>query len=299
VTGWLAALLLAATAPTVAFTVSPRHRLVEGIATDGQTIWVSSVLDRAIIARRGNNTRTIELPVGVASPLGLAWDKQRQWLWIATDCPGLPGVTPCDSGALVAIDANGKLRASLKPAGALHAGDVSVGGGVVFVSDSQNGAVYRVEPSGQKLDLVVAPGVGKSAQGSALSPDGKWLIVADYSQGITRIDLTTGKRDLTLLGDKPLRGMDGLARAGDWYVGIQNGGSVGRLLAFRIIPEGLDVRVLAEGGGLADPTQLTVFKDTILVVADSGWAVADKPVEKPRIPAAILRYPWPWRNRGS
>jgi len=289
----LAALLLAATtaAPSVDFTVPIAHRLVEGIAGDGRTIWVSSIIDRTIIAVRGKSRRSIKLPDGVANPFGLAWDAQRQWLWIATDCPKVAGIAPCDSGALVAIDADGKLKARLKPETPLHAGDVSVGGGTVFVSDSQNGAVYRVGPPGQKLDTVVAPGVGRSAQGSALSPDGKSLVVSDYSQGITRIDLASGERTLVLLDGKSVRGVDGLARAGEWYVGIQNGGSVG-LIAFRVIDGALDLKVLAEGGVLADPTQLLVTRDAILVVADSGWATIDKPGSR-AAPATIARFPLP------
>jgi hypothetical protein len=160
----------------------------------------------------------------------------------------------------------------------------------VFVADSRNGAVYRV--AGDALVAVVAPGTGKSAQGSALSADGKVLIVADYSQGITRIDLASGKRELVLLDGKPVRGVDGLARAGDWYVGVQNGGSVGRLLAFRIVDGALDLKVLAEGGPLADPTQLLVTKDAILVVADSGWATIDTSSVR-RAPATIVRFPLP------
>ena len=134
--------------------------------------------------------------------------------------------------------------------------------------------------------------MGKSAQGSALSADGKSLIVADYSQGITRIDLASGKRELVLLDGKPIRGVDGIARAGDWYVGIQNGGSVGRLLAFRVVDGALDLKVLAEGGALADPTQLLVTADVILVVADSGWATIDKSLSR-ATPATIVRFALP------
>jgi hypothetical protein len=95
-----------------------------------------------------------------------------------------------------------------------------------------------------------------------------------------------------LIGGKPLRGVDGLARAGEWYVGIQNGGSVGRLLAFRIVDDALDLKVLAEGGILADPTQLAVTREAILVVADSGWATVAKPGPR-ATPATVARFDLP------
>lgn len=288
----LAALLLAATtaAPSVEFTLPIEHRLVEGIASDGRTIWVSSVIDRMIVARRDGRAREWILPGDVGEPLGMAWDARRGLLWIATDCLDLPGLEPCSTGALIAVDRGGRVRKRLAAPAPFHVGDVSARDGQVFVADSRNGAVYRV--SGDRLVAVVAPGVGKSAQGSALSPDGRSVVVADYSQGITRIDLASGTRELVLLDGKPLRGVDGLSRAGDWYVGIQNGGSVGRLLAFRVAGDVLDVKILAEGSALADPTQLVVTADAILVVADSGWATIDK--SGPRAtPATIVRYALP------
>ena len=185
-----AALLLAAAAPPpqTALVVPPAHRLVEGIATDGRTIFVSSVLDRQMLACRAACRPLVTLPAGL-HPMGMAWDARRQRLWIAADCPLLPGVTRCERGALVEVDARGRLRGRFAPAqGAFHPGDVSVGPGAVFVGDSLNGAVYRLRASAAALDTIVAPGLGKSSQGSALDPSGRHLIVADYALGIASID---------------------------------------------------------------------------------------------------------------
>jgi hypothetical protein len=220
----------------------------------------------------------------------MAWDAERQLLWIATDCLDIAGLTPCDRGALIAVDRGGRLRKRFAAPAPFHVGDVSVRDGEVFVADSRNGAVYRV--ADDKLVAIVPPGIGKSGQGSALAPDGKSLVVADYSQGITRIDLSSGDRKLVLLDGKPLRGVDGLARAGDWYVGVQNGGTVGRLLAFRIVDGALDLKTLAEGGALVDPTQLVATSDAILVVADSGWATIDQAIAR-TTPATIARFSLP------
>ncbi|HEX4694056.1 hypothetical protein [Sphingomonas sp.] len=288
----LAALLFAAAAapPSVDFTVPVTHRLIEGIASDGRTVWVSSVIDRTIIARRDGRQVESTLPDDVVQPLGMAWDAKAKLLWIATDCLDLAGLRKCDQGALIALDRTGMVRRRLSAPTPFHIGDVSATDGQVFVSDSRNGAVYRV--AGDRLVPLVAPGIGKSAQGSALTADGKSLIVADYSQGVIMIDLATGARTPVLLDGKPLRGVDGLARAGGWYVGVQNGGAVGRLLAFRIASGALEVQVLGEGGVLANPTQLLVTRDSILVVADSGWATVEKPGPR-AAPATIARFAVP------
>ena len=289
----LAALLLmaaAAAAPSTLFTIPAAHRLVEGIASDGDTIWVSSVLDRTILKRTNGRLKAIRLPEDVASPLGLAWDAQRKWLWIATDCPELPGVKPCASGELIALDSAGRVRARFKPDGPLHSGDVSVGGGNVFVSDSKTGAVYRIAPAGKEFETLVAPGVGKSAQGSALDPSGKRLIMADYSRGLFAIDLATRERVALLEEGKPVRGLDGLVRVGGQYFAIYNGSSPGRLIRFRLdgdkVVDGEAVDV-----ALPDPTQVAVRGGDLLIVANAGWETATRPAAGPREPAPIVAIP--------
>ncbi|MFA6032897.1 MAG: hypothetical protein WC889_08370 [Myxococcota bacterium] len=286
----LAALLLAAAAPATLFTIPAEHRLVEGIASDGETIWVSSVLDRTIVTRTGNRLRTIRLPDDLANPLGLAWDAGRGWLWIATDCPDLPGVARCASGSLVAIDRQARVRARFRPAEPLHGGDVSVGGGSVFVSDSRNGAIYRLAPGAKVLATLVAPGIGKSAQGSALEPGGKRLIVADYSQGLFAIDLATGRRTPLVEGGKRLRGLDGLIRVGDLYFAIYNGSSPARLIRFRLAGNTV-VDGEAMPVSLPDPTQIVARRGQLLIVANAGWERAAKADAGPRDPAPIVAVP--------
>ena len=205
-------MVAAALQPQTVVTVDPRHRLIEGVASDGKRIWVSSLIDRQILVCGRHCSTLATLPMGL-HPFAIAWDAQRKRLWVAADCPpGVPFIRACESGALLAFDPRGRLRARIGPsAGTFHPGDVSASSGQVFVSDSQNGAVYRLTPNGQVLSVIVPPGVGKSAQGSALDHASNRIVVADYSQGVTSIDLGTGAR--TLLpreNGKPLRGIDGV-----------------------------------------------------------------------------------------
>lgn len=288
----LLALTAAADAPEAVYSAPAQHRLVEGVATDGATIWLSSVLDRNILVRHAGAVTNIAMPAGTLHPLGMAWDARRKWLWVATDCPDLPGVAKCDSGALVALDRKGRLKAKLSAGPGFHPGDVSVAGGAVFVSDGLNGAVYRV--SGGTLDPLIAPGVARSAQGTALTADGKHLVVADYGRGIATIDLKTKMRTLLPMADgKPLRGLDGLVRVGADYYAIHNGSSPGSLIRFRISGAQIDVTVVQRGAPLADPTQLALDGSRLLVVADAGWPAASKPDQPPRGSNTVVAFRLP------
>ena len=287
----LAALALAASPPQTAVTVDPAHRLVEGVASDGTTIWLSSLVDRQILAC-GKTCRTLAtLPAGL-HPFAISWDARSRRLWVAADCPpGVPFITKCDRGALLGLDSRGKIRTRAAPKGGFHPGDVSSANGEVFVSDSQNGAVYRLAPNRKSLLTLVAPGVGKSGQGSAVTADGKRLIVADYSQGIAAIDLATGARTLLPRQDgKSLRGVDGMARCGDTLFGIYNGAAPGHLLTITMRPGGVDYGELIEDLELPDPTQLAFDGKRLLVVADSGWEAAMKGSPRTRA-APILAIP--------
>src|SRR3954468_10873477 len=139
----LALAAAAAVQPQTALTVAPTHRLVEGIASDGKTIWVSSILDRQVLACR-TTCRTLATLPAPLHPFAIAWDGTRKRLWIAADCPpGVTGITPCERGALIALDTRGRIQTRIAPeAGTFHPGDVSVSHGRVFVSDSQNGLVF-------------------------------------------------------------------------------------------------------------------------------------------------------------
>lgn len=290
----LLAFVAAADAPRAIISVPARHAVVEGIATDGRTVWLSSVVDRTILTHRGGKTGRFAMPAGTLHPMGLAWDATRGWLWIATDCPRLTAIARCDSGALVAVDRAGRLKMKLSPGPDFHPDDVSVGGGDVFVSDSRNSAVYRLRRGTEALDTLVAPGTGRSAQGTALMSNGKYLVVADYGRGIAVIDLATKARlPLPMADGKPLRGIDGLVRVGEDYYGVHNGSTPGSLIRFRIDGVKIDVTVVRRGAPLADPTQLAVDGRRLLVVADAGWPAASKPEAPPRGADTVVAFDLP------
>ena len=57
---------MVAAQPQTLFTVDPQHRLIEGVATDGKAVWVSSLIDRQILqcAKRCKTIATLpEVPL--------------------------------------------------------------------------------------------------------------------------------------------------------------------------------------------------------------------------------------------
>ena len=277
----IAALIAAAAAafqPQTLLTVDPKHQLIEGVATDGSKIWLSSLIDRQILACTTSCKTLATLPAGL-HPFAINWDASRKRLWIAADCPpGVSFIKACERGALIGLDARGRVQTRIAPAsGAFHPGDVSTANGQLFVSDSQNGAIYRLSPNGRSLTALVAPGVGKSGQGTALDAAGKRLLVADYSQGINVIDLDSGVRTLLPRQDgKPLRGIDGLVRCGDTWLGIYNGAAPGHLLTIKMREAGIEYGELVEDMSFPDPTQIAFDGKRLLVVANAGWEAAMK-----------------------
>lgn len=266
--------LLAQTPPAAELVVPAEYRLIEGVAADGDTIWLSSVLGRAIVEHRRGRFRALPMPPGMGAPLGIAYDASRRWLWIAANCPKDLQVPDCTGAALVAMDRAGRVRVTVRPGGdaAFTPGDVSVWRGQVFVSDSANGAVYRCSGRCRSLAPLIAPRVKGSAQGSAVYAGGRKLLVADYGLGLISVDLATRAETPVLLADgTALRGVDGLVADGDGFLAVRNFSVPGKLWRFGISPAQrvADSRVVAEGGAIIDPTQIARAGKRLLLVGDS------------------------------
>ena len=264
-----------------AYTIDPKHQLVEGLASDGTTLFVSSVLDRTIIACTDTCRDVIRLD-GPAVPLGMSWDKKRKLLWVAMHCPALPGVGRC-TGEVRGVTVAGRVKYRLWPSSSFSPGDISVVGKSIVVSDSGSGQIYRLTPEKRRWEKLILSGEMKSAQGVAALEDGS-ILAADYTKGISRIDPKSGKRTMILLDDgKPLRGIDGMVPDRIYAYGIYNGSVPGKLLELNVYGKVLRTRELAD---LTDPTQIAVRGLNLYAVADSGWSLIDQ--KKPRTQGAKI-----------
>jgi hypothetical protein len=246
---------------------SVRERKVVRIATDGA---ISDVIT------------TTQIPMwGV---FALALDTTRHILWATTTAvPQSPPYANADDGrsAVLRIDLRSRTllgRYELSD-GQPHAfGDMTVANdGEAFVSDGRGGGVYAIRPGREDaFDVVVKPGVLRSPQTPAVSPDKTALLVPDYSRGVARVELAG--RQLTWLRHPPelaLFGFDGFYLQGRTMLAVQNGTTPERVLVATLDKNCSRViawRVaVARVPGLGDPTHGVVSGRFFYFLANSGW----------------------------
>jgi sugar lactone lactonase YvrE len=231
----------------LAFTLAQRDLITEGIAHDpaAGAFFVSSVHRRKILRVDGTGVArdfTGEGQDGLMAVLALAVDAPRRALWASTEgVKAMVGFTKEDEGRSFVYEfdlGSGTLRRRLGPPASVpdgRLGDLTVSeAGDLYVSDPASGRIYRLRAGEKQLGVLVGPGPLGSPQGLTLSADGQTLFVADYTQGIARVDTRTGAAAvLDAPDDAALTGIDGLVRIGTDLVGIQNGLRPHRLLRLR------------------------------------------------------------------
>lgn len=268
--------------------------VAEGIVWDGRRarVLVSSIRHRRIdtVRRDGAVSRFIDLARDSAwSPLGLAVDSARNRLWVTTESSPLATARdPADSGraAILRYDlALGALRAryELPRDGTPHEpGDIAVASnGDLFVSDGRGGVVYVIREGSTSLDTLVRSGPLVSPQGLAPDRDGRRLFVADYALGIVAIDRRTGAvESIPRPRDIAANGVDGLILRGDELIGVQNGVTPNRLVAFDLDPSHsriLGARTLArDTARIREPTHLVAVDGDLFFVANGGFGLYDE-----------------------
>jgi hypothetical protein len=275
------------------------------------------VHERRIVRRnaKGEISDFVEKESGVLwSVLGMAADAGRRHLWVTTTAyPPMEGYAENLEGksALVCFDLDsGKELAryeSFRPGGKGF-NDVRVASdGAVFVTDHEErpGSLYRLAPAaelaGRKLELFGDPEALGSPEGLTFSSDGRYLFVADYSNGIVRYELATGKH--VYLQDPPgfsLVGLDHLDFHRGSLIAVQNGNRPHSVLRLPLSPDLgkiLGVEPLERGHpDYADPTLGVLLGDDLYYVAASNWGRLDdderlETTGEPLAEPLILRLP--------
>jgi sugar lactone lactonase YvrE len=279
---------------TPAATLPEADFVAEGIVRDARhaRLLVSSIRHRRIDAVRldGTVSRFIDLARDSgSSPLGLAVDSARNRLWVATEwTPIAIGQSPADSGraAILRYDlALGTLRAryELPRDGTPHEpGDIAVArNGDLFVSDGRGGVVYVIREGSASLDTLVRSGQLVSPQGLAPDRDGRRVFVADYALGIVAIDRRTGTvESVPRPRDVAANGVDGLVLVGDRLIGVQNGVTPNRVVAFDL--DAAHGRILGsrtvarDTARIREPTHLVAVDGDLFFVANGGFGLYDE-----------------------
>ncbi len=263
-----------------AFTLPERDLIPEGIAWDpvGRTLFVGSLAKRKIVSVAADGRIRDFVPTGregLGQVAGMKVDPVRRSLWACSlESEAADGTR---RSALFRFDlSSGRLRQKLaSPAGGKHLfNDLAVTkDGELYLTDSEEGSVYRLRPGANGLEIFSPPGSLIYPNGIALSADERFLYVAN-EPGIVVFEREAGRSfPLERPKDVSLAGIDGLSLHRGTLVGIQNGAEPHRVALFALSPSGDRVtagQVLERGNPLFEiPTTGAVAGDVFYYLANA------------------------------
>jgi len=260
------------------------HKLVEGVATDGNgTYFFSTVVSNTILtASRGGEISVLTNGAdhAIGSFFGIAYSPYERALYATHGRVDQTRNMPKGEGqtGVIRIDTrSGDVTGDWTlPGGTedLQIADIVISpDGDVYVTEAQSGAIYKI--NGENLDKLNTNKQFRSPQGMAFL-ESRALLMADYGRGLWSIDTTTS--EATLLptpSTVSLIGIDGLLAHKGRLIAIQNGTSPQRVIEIQLDDTRktvTGVRVLAQNlTGFDEPTLGASTPDGIVFVASSQW----------------------------
>jgi sugar lactone lactonase YvrE len=235
-----------------------------------------------VVSRNGKPTEFARTDDGFGM-LGLSIDERRGLLWASAEAmPQSKTYKSSDAGRsmLLRYDlSSGRLlrRYDLPRDSAGHEpGDIVVGAnGDVYASDGRAGQIWVVRASNDSLSLLVSRGL-VSPQGAAPTPDGKRLLVADYSRGIASVDAKTGVMTwIPHPSTTAASGIDGMRMDHGALIAHQNGVTPNRVIRLSLDPSMTRVTgwsiVARDTLRIPSVTHGVIVGDTLFSIANSGW----------------------------
>lgn len=234
----------------------------------------------------------------------LALSADRKTLWATTATIGVMTGPEAEDGkrsALIAIDfATGRVRDRF-PVPAVERkqllGDfVIAADGSIYATDSFSPVIWRLPAGGTALEPWLESDEFLNLQGLAFSANQRTLFVADYANGIWRIDVATKSPALlTAPTNATFFGIDGLYAFPGGLLAVQNGINPQRVL--RIEPaasEASAARIVALGlPAMTDLALGQVIDGHFHFVGNSGWALFDPPPANPPPARPVTIYSVP------
>ena len=226
----------------VAFRIPEKDLIPEGIAHDPETgaFFVGSIYKRKIVRvdKAGKASDfTSSGQDGLWDVLGMRVDPASRTLWACSAAGAAAGELDGTSSLYRYDLKTGKLLGKYDIPGKPHlCNDIAVGkGGEVFLTDSKGGMVHRLRPGGTALETLVGPGTFIYPNGITISPDFGKLYVADFTRGLSIVDVATGQvRPLPHPERVHVAGLDGVYLDGGSLVAVQNSAGTARIVRFRL-----------------------------------------------------------------
>lgn len=282
-----------------------RDGIVESVALAPDGRWLFGDVRNRCVWQRAADGRMSRLTAADAKLPGvfsLAVDARAGVLWAGLSAvKEMRGYTEADRGraSLAQFDLeNGKLlREFPVPAdGREHVlGSIAVASdGSVFATDSASPTIWRLAPGAATPERWLEHAAFRSLQGLAFSADASALYVADYGQGLWRIDLASrAPRLLAAPAGTTLFAIDDLQRHGRDLIAVQNGFAPHRVVRIALDERGEPhaVTVLESGHpALTDAGTGTLANGAYVFVGNSGWELFPSPDATPAPrPVTIFR----------
>jgi sugar lactone lactonase YvrE len=267
-------------------TIPEPDLIPEGIAFDPatRTLYVSSIRKRKIVAVSPDGKARDFIGSGqdgIWSVLGMKVDPESRTLLACSevDGPGMEGFSPGDAGKSAVFEfdlATGKVVHVFRaPAGGPHLFNdlVLTRSGVLYVTDSKEGTVWRIDRRSGRVARFAPAGRFVYPNGIAIDSGERILFVAD-DRSIHSVELATGtRRELAHSPRTKLGQADGLYFDGGALVAIQNGDPPIRVVRFSL-SKGRDrvtgEMVLASADPrLPEPTTGAIVGDRMYLVGDA------------------------------
>ncbi len=275
-------------------TLADTTLFAEGVDADPRTgnLYVGSIRHRTIIEVSPNGGSR-DLHVSEKSPrvgaiLGVRIAADGQHLFATTaGLPTMQGYAAGDSSLCAILKvriADGRVvqRWDVPVDGARHLlGDLSIDvDGTVYATDSYSPVINILRVNSDTLGRLSHP-LFRSLQGVAPIPGTTQLVVADYSHGLLRVDLSTAEvlRIEDQVGQTTL-GIDGIILHGNAVVAVQNGVQSPRVVRVELNADHSRVERLTvidrQPDIAVEPTIGTLWRGGFVYVANSQWEAFDE-----------------------
>lgn len=275
-----------------AFTIPEKGLVAESLAFDSVTknFYLASIAQRKILKIDENGKASVfaDQNAGLWSVSGTKIDAKNQVIWVTTTAhKQMPDLKAEENGMTGVFKFDLKTGKLLKKylvsnqSKERWLGDLSIApNGDVYATDSLSPTIYMIPKNKDEIEVFLENTDFTSPQGLDITPDGKTLLMADYSKGVFKIDLETKKiTRITLAENSTMLGIDGLYFYQNSLIAVQNGVNPQRLVRMFLSKDLEKVErfeVLEANNPLFDDITLGVLVGKqFYFIANSQWNLLD------------------------